>query len=160
MGCGAGMGAAQAIGGELGSKLWKKRLTSRHKGGIYTALLIESQAFMKQTGEAERKEMETRYQELARQLSRTSWISEGYVQDRGPGAGGPKYQWTRKVKGKTVSVALSQEQYEWLRAAIENWKSTQALLREMQILSRQVLFKTLPEPRRRKRLTIRVMGLK
>jgi hypothetical protein len=33
----------------------------------------------------------------------------GYVQDRGPGAGGPCYQWTRKVKGKTLSVALSKE---------------------------------------------------
>ena len=100
-----------------------------------------------------------RYGELVQQLSRTSWISEGYVQDRGPGAGGPKYPWTRKVKGKTVSVALSQEQYEWLRTAIENWKRTQALLREMQILSRRVLFTTLPEPRRRKRLSNKAMGL-
>jgi len=98
-------------------------------------------------------EVETRYQKLAQQLGQTSWISEGYVQDRGPGAGGPKYQWTRKVKAKTVSVALSQEQYQWLKAAIENWKITQALLREMQILSRQVLFSTLPVPRRRKRLS-------
>lgn len=107
----------------------------------------------------ELKDAESVYEELAKELSRTSWISEGYVQDRGPGAGGPKYQWTRKVKGKTVSVALSQEQYEWLRMAIENWKRTQELLRKMQILSRQVLFTTLPEPRRRKRLTIRAMGL-
>ena len=36
-------------------------------------------------------------------------ISEGYVQNRGPGAGGPCYQWTRKVRGKTLSVALSPE---------------------------------------------------
>jgi hypothetical protein len=104
-------------------------------------------------------EVETRYQKLAQQLGQTSWISEGYVQDRGPGAGGPNYQWTRKVKAKTVSVALSQEQYQWLRAAIENWKTTQALLREMQILSRQVLFSTVPEPRRRKRLSKKAMGL-
>ena len=48
-------------------------------------------------------------------LGRAHWISEGYVQDRGPGAGGPCYQWTRKVRGKTVSVALSREQYEWLK---------------------------------------------
>jgi hypothetical protein len=103
--------------------------------------------------------VKTRYQTLAKQLAETSWISEGYVQDRGPGAGGPKYQWTRKVKAKTVSVALSQEQFEWLREAIENWKHVQKLLREMQILSRQVLFTTIPEPNRRKRLSKKVMGL-
>lgn len=114
---------------------------------------------MKNTADTTLKAAEVRYGELVQQLSQTSWISEGYVQDRGPGAGGPKFQWTRKVKGKTVSVALSQEQYEWLRAAIQNWKQTQELLREMQILSRRVLFTTLPEPRRRKRLSIKAMGL-
>ena len=114
---------------------------------------------MKNTVDTTLKAAEVRYGELVQQLSQTSWISEGYVQDRGPGAGGPKFQWTRKVKGKTVSVALSQEQYEWLRAAIQNWKQTQELLREMQILSRRVLFTTLPEPRRRKRLSIKAMGL-
>ena len=107
----------------------------------------------------ELKAMESRYRELVQQLGKTSWISEGYVQDRGPWAGGPKYQWTRKVKGKTVSVALSQEQFEWLRAAIEEWRTMQDLLREMQILSRQVLFTTIPEPRRRKRLSKKAMGV-
>ena len=114
---------------------------------------------MKKTVAQELKAAVVRYRELVQQLSRTSWISEGYVQDRGPGAGGPNFQWTRKVKGKTVSVALSQEQYEWLRSAIENWKRTQELLRKMQILSRQVLFTTLPEPRRRKHLSKKAMGL-
>jgi hypothetical protein len=114
---------------------------------------------MKKIVGQELKDAEAAYEELVKELSRTSWISEGYVQDRGPGAGGPKYQWTRKVKGKTVSVALSQEQFEWLRTAIENWKRMQDLLRRMQMLSRQVLFTTLPEPRRRKRLTIKAMGL-
>jgi len=114
---------------------------------------------MKQNADQILKVAEVRYRELVQQLSQISWISEGYVQDRGPGAGGPKFQWTRKVKGKTVSVALSQEQFEWLRSAIENWKRAQELLREMQILSRRVLFTTLPEPRRRKRLSIKAMGL-
>ena len=61
----------------------------------------------------------TQYQQLRRQLATAGWISEGYVQDRGPGAGGPCYQWTRKVKGKTVSVALSEEQFRWLKKAIQ-----------------------------------------
>ena len=114
---------------------------------------------MKNLSATELKEMESRYRELVKQLGKTSWISEGYVQDRGPGAGGPKYQWTRKVKGKTVSVALSQEQFEWLRTAIEGWKTMQQLLKEMQMLSRQLLFATIPEPRRRKRLSKKAMGV-
>ena len=40
------------------------------------------------------------YARLRAQLGQAGWISEGYVQNRGPGAGGPCYQWTRKVKGK------------------------------------------------------------
>lgn len=102
---------------------------------------------------------ETTYGRLREQLAHTGWISEGYVQDRGPGAGGPCYQWTRKVKGKTVSVALSREQYHWLKEAIANWRKLQILLKEMQQLSRRVLFETLPHPQRRKRLGKKVLGL-
>lgn len=101
---------------------------------------------------------EARYASLRQRLAGLGWISEGYVQDRGPGAGGPCYQWTRKVKGKTVSVALSKEQFEWLRAAIAEWRQLQATLKEMQRLSRQVLFETLPHPQRRKRLGKKVLG--
>lgn len=100
------------------------------------------------------------YTHLREQLARSGWISEGYVQDRGPGAGGPCYQWTRKVRGKTVSVALSREQYEWLRDAIVQWRQLQAILKRMQQLSRCVLFETVPGPPRRKRLTQKVLGLK
>ena len=100
-----------------------------------------------------------RYQALRQRLAHIGWISEGYVQDRGPGAGGPCYQWTRKVKGKTVSVALSQEQYQWLKVAIENWRSVQKVLEERQRLSRQVLFETLRNPKRRNRLGKKVLGL-
>ena len=102
---------------------------------------------------------QTQYAHLREQLAPMGWISEGYVQNRGPGAGGPCYQWTRKVKGKTVSVALSKEQFEWLQAAIIQWRQTQKTLKEMQRLSRRVLFETLPHPSRRKRLGKKVLGL-
>jgi hypothetical protein len=104
-------------------------------------------------------EIQARYSHLQQRLAQAHWISEGYVQDRGPGAGGPCYQWTRKVRKKTVSVALSKQQYEWLKAAVENWHSVQATLKEMQKLSRQVLFATVPSPPRRKRLGKKVLGL-
>jgi len=99
------------------------------------------------------------YQQLRQRLGKVGWISQGYVQDRGPGAGGPCYQWTRKVKGKTVSVALSREQFVGLKAAIQNWREVQDTLKSMQRLSRQVLFQTLPHPPRRKKLGKKVLGL-
>jgi hypothetical protein len=99
------------------------------------------------------------FRKLARQLACLSWISEGYAQNRGPGAGGPCFQWTRKVKGKTVSVALSQEQFEALDKAIQNWRAAKALLKEMQRLSREEIFTQLPGTKRRKPLSKKVLGL-
>lgn len=99
------------------------------------------------------------YARLRAQLAHAGWISEGYVQARGPGAGGASYPWTRKVKGKTICVALSKEQYEWLKKAIANWRALQKTLRHMQRLSREELFASLPNPNRRKRLSKKVLGL-
>ena len=109
----------------------------------------------KKTFLAQRK---AQYTVLRRRLSQLGWMSEGYVQNRGPGAGGPCYQWTRKVKGKTLSVALSKEQFAWMRTAIIEWRKAQATLKEMQRLSRQVLFETVPHPPRRKSLGKKVLG--
>jgi cyclopropane fatty-acyl-phospholipid synthase-like methyltransferase len=109
--------------------------------------------------EKQLSQWKAQYARLREQLASVEWISEGYVQDRGPGAGGPHYQWTRKIKAKTVSVALSEQQYEGLRAAVANWRRVQKTLRDMQCLSRKVIFKTLPDPPRRKRLTKKVLGV-
>lgn len=105
------------------------------------------------------KAIEKEYAQLRERLVTVGWISQGYVQDRGPGAGGPCYQWTRKAGGKTVSVALSKEQYQALRQAIEGWREVQGTLNRMQQLTRQWIFGTLPDTRRRKPLTKRVLGL-
>lgn len=107
----------------------------------------------------QRSHWNAQYARLRAQLAKVGWISQGYVQNRGPGAGAPHYQWTRKVKAKTVSVALSKEQYEWLGEAIANWRQLQKTLRQMQRLSLRVLFKTMPHPKRRKPLSQRVLGL-
>jgi len=104
-------------------------------------------------------QLQNSYTQLRQSLSRVGWISEGYVQNRGPGAGGPCYQWTRKVKGKTLSLALSKEQFEWLEQAIANWREFQDIIKQMQRLSREVLFSTVPHPPRRKRLSKKVLGI-
>src|SRR5437667_7877730 len=105
------------------------------------------------------KKRQKEYRALLQQLSGIGWITEGYAQNRGPGAGGPCFQWTRKVKGKTVSVALSQKQFEALDRAIRNWRLAQGLLKEMQRLSREEIFTQLPGTKRRKRLGKKVLGL-
>ena len=128
-------------------------------GGMYTAFLTPMLSFRRMVTTTHH-DWEKQYAQLRTRLAATGWISEGYVQDRGPGAGGPCYQWTRKVRGKTVSVALSREQYLWLADAIAQWRQLQANLKQMQQLSRRVLFETIPGPPRRKRLTKKAMGLK
>jgi len=92
-------------------------------------------------------------------LINAGWISEGHVQARGAGDGGACYARTRKVKAKTICVALSKEQYEWLKKAIANWRTLQQTLRQMQRLSREELFTSLPNPKRRKQLSKTVLGL-
>ena len=104
------------------------------------------------------KQLQAQYRRLARRLAKTGWISHGYVQDRGPGAGGPCYQWSRKEAGKTISLALSKEQYLWMKDAIANWQELQALLLRMEQMSRSFMFQTVPDTHRRKPLTRKVMG--
>ena len=64
-----------------------------------------------------------------------------------------------KSKAKTVTVALSQEQYDWLQQAVANQRKLEQIIRQMQSLSRQTLFETIPGVTRRKRLGKKVLGL-
>ena len=61
--------------------------------------------------------------------------------------------------GKTVSVALSQAQYEAMKAASENWKTAKAILREMEKVSRRHIFGTIPGVRRPNPLSKKTLGL-
>ena len=105
------------------------------------------------------KNRQKAYRALLQQLSGVAWISEGYAQNRGRGAGGPCFQWTRKVKGKTVSVALSEAQFDALTKAIATWQKTKKIIKRMQQLSREEIFTTLPGTKRRKPLGKKVLGL-
>ena len=62
----------------------------------------------------------TPYRQLQRQLARLGYVSQGSVFERAPGEQGSRYFWTRKVRAKTVTVALSEEQYHWLKQAVAN----------------------------------------
>jgi hypothetical protein len=51
---------------------------------------------------------------------------------------GPYYEWTRKVKGKTVTVRLTQEQFQLMKQWIANARRLDKLLAEMQHVSEQI----------------------
>lgn len=99
------------------------------------------------------------YRELARQLTQLGLISQGSVFERTPGQQGSRYVWTRKVKAKTVTVALSEEQYYWLKQAVANQRKLTRIMAKMQKLSRKILFENVPGVVRRKQLTKKALGL-
>ncbi len=113
---------------------------------------------MKKTSGSESK-VSRDYRQLQRQLGAMGYISQGSVFERRPPQQGSRYIWTRKVQAKTVTVALSQEQYRWLRRAVANQRKLARVVERMQKLSRQVLFGSLPGVRRRKSLNKKVLGL-
>ncbi len=48
---------------------------------------------------------------------------------------GPYYDWTRKVKGKTVTVRLSQEEADILKEWIENKKEFYEIIKRMEMIT-------------------------
>jgi hypothetical protein len=102
----------------------------------------------------------TAYRKLQAHLAQIPWIALGSVLERNkPGQGGPRYQWSRRVGRKTVTVALSAEQFEWLKTAIANQREVWDILLEMQKLSLRYLWKHVPSTTRRKRLSKKTLGL-
>lgn len=100
------------------------------------------------------------YQRLRQKLSRIGWIALGSLVERDkPGQGGPRYQWSRRIGPKTVTIALSAEQFSWLKQAISNQREVWDILRELQQLTAQHALENIPGPPRRKRLSKKRLGL-
>jgi hypothetical protein len=103
---------------------------------------------------------EQEYKRLQQQLARIGYISQGSVVDRSrlkrPRSG---YQWTRKLSQKTITVALSQQQFKALSQAIQNRRALAKTVRQMEQLSRKILFATAPDTSRRNPLPPKVLGL-
>jgi hypothetical protein len=84
-------------------------------------------------------------------LQQLPWVSEGSLTASPAG----HWRWTRKVKAKTVTVALSAVQADAFREAIAQHRRLEKLIREMRALSQTYLLEILPgPPRRRPRSTI------
>lgn len=99
------------------------------------------------------------YQRLRRRLGQIGYISQGSVQDRtARQGGGAGYQWTRKVARKTVTVSLTAEQFNRMQEAVSNYRQLRQQLKQLESLSRRIIFQLAQNPRRRKRLTQKVLG--
>jgi hypothetical protein len=100
------------------------------------------------------------YQRLRRSLTQIGYISQGSVVDRSklqpPRSG---YQWTRKVKGKTITVALSPSEFDALAEAIANQRKLNQTIRKMEQISRRILFSDRSPGHNPKPLRQKVLGL-
>jgi len=89
------------------------------------------------------------YQKLQKQLCSPSLLAQGSVFAIEPQPDAPRanthYKWTRKVRGKTVSVTLSSEQYEALKDAITANRRVETVLTRMRQISQDAILKTLPD---------------
>lgn len=100
------------------------------------------------------------YKQLRSQLAKLGWVVLGSLVERGePGQGGPRYQWSRRVDGKTVTVALSREQFDWMKLAIQNQRAVNEILSTLHKLSLEYMWEHLPSTSRRKRLSKKTLGL-
>jgi hypothetical protein len=116
-------------------------------------------AGMKPISPHARASLEKQYDRLRQKLARTGYISRGSVLARSVATSGRSgYQWTRKIAGKTVSLSLSQEQFEAMKQAVSNQRQLLRTIEEMEKVSRQLLFQTTPDTRRRKPLGKKVLG--
>lgn len=104
--------------------------------------------------------LQRHYERLRQSLAHTGYISQGSVVDRSrlrpPRSG---YQWTRKVKGKTLTVALTPSEFKAMAGAIANERRLTQTLRQMEHLSRRILFHNRPPGRSRNHLRQKVLGL-
>jgi hypothetical protein len=104
-------------------------------------------------------QLETRYGALRQQLAGIGYLSQGSVYRRPSGQSGTRFTWSTKVKAKTVSLALSPEQADWLEKAIAEHRRVKSILAEMHRLSRQIMRARFPDTDRRRPLNRKVLRL-
>jgi hypothetical protein len=104
-------------------------------------------------------QLETRYATLQQKLAGIGYLSQGSIYRRPAGQSGNRFTWSTKVKAKTVSLALSEEQADWLEKAIAEHRRLKTILEEMRRLSRQIMRARFPDTFRRRPLNKKVLHL-
>lgn len=90
--------------------------------------------------------LRARFERCKEEIRRLDWLSEGSVTENHPGT----WRWTRKVKTKSVTVALSAAQAEAFLQAIANHRRLEKLILKMRALSQVCLLNSIPGPARRR----------
>jgi hypothetical protein len=96
--------------------------------------------------EAKVAALRTRFERCKEEIRGLDWLSEGSVGENHPGT----WRWTRKVKAKTVTVALSVAQAEAFSKAIANHRRLETLIQNMRALSQEYLLEAIAGPPRRR----------
>lgn len=103
--------------------------------------------------------LEKQYAALCRRLGAIGYVSHGSIYRRPAGQSGSRFIWSSKVNNKTVSLALSEDQADWLEQAIDEHRKLKQLVAEMHRLSRQVMRLRFADTERRKPINKRVLRL-
>jgi hypothetical protein len=91
--------------------------------------------------------LKKRFEHCKTQILALDWVSQGSLSQSQQG----NWRWTRKVKAKTVTVALSNAQAELFRRAIDEHRKLEKLIEQMRAISQQVLLNSVEGPTRRPR---------
>src|SRR5437879_13519290 len=96
--------------------------------------------------------LEEQYDRLRKSLAQIGYISQGSVLARSVATSGRSgYQWTRKVAQKTITVSLSRYQFVAMKEAIQNERKLWNTMRQMEKVTREILFRATPTYRTRTR---------
>ena len=98
------------------------------------------------------RRLQSAYRQLEQAANRQPWVVQGSVNVVAPRSPGGKvtYTWTRKVRAKTVTVALSETQATAFRAAIEANRRLEEAFTQLREVSQTALLESLPGVSRRR----------
>lgn len=104
-------------------------------------------------------ELRKRYEQQRRSIVPKGWICTGsavartYTRTIGKQKKrfGPYYSWTRKFKNKTVTTALTRQQFDLIGQAIRRHQSLNNILAELREISIRYILSTTPCVSKRKR---------
>jgi len=82
--------------------------------------------------------LQARYRALATQLGTFEALSQGSVMPQPPRA----WKWTRKVRGKTVTLGLSAEKARRMKQAIANYRVLETLIGEMREITQKLILES------------------
>jgi hypothetical protein len=95
---------------------------------------------------AVRRDLQAAYRALVRTVRRHPWLVQGSVNVVAPKSPSASvtYTWTRKVRAKTATVALSRQQSVAFRKAVEANRQIEAALNRLRQVSQAALLAEVP----------------